>query len=56
MTTSEIMTIVVGLHISNNRDFKNFYLGEIVVAKVTTGNIHDTQPVTDVELSFMVIV
>ena len=27
MTTSEIMTIVVGFHMSHYRDFRNYYLG-----------------------------
>jgi hypothetical protein len=29
MTTSEIMTIVVGFHMSHYRDFKNYYLGHV---------------------------
>lgn len=29
MSPSEIMTIVIAFHMSNHRDFKNFYLGLI---------------------------
>tara|TARA_R110002167_G_scaffold91458_1_gene246009 strand:+ start:53278 stop:53655 length:378 start_codon:yes stop_codon:yes gene_type:complete len=29
LTTSEIMTIVVGFHMSHYRDFKNYYLGHV---------------------------
>ena len=29
MSTSEIMTIVVGFHMSHLRDFKNYYLGHV---------------------------
>ena len=31
MTTSELMTIVVGFHMSHYRDFKNYYLGYVSV-------------------------
>jgi hypothetical protein len=27
LTTSEVMTIVIGFHMSHYRDFKNYYLG-----------------------------
>lgn len=29
MSTSELMTIVIGFHMSHHRDFKNYYLGYI---------------------------
>jgi len=31
MTTSEVMTIVIGFHMSHYRDFKNYYLGYVSV-------------------------
>jgi hypothetical protein len=31
MTTSELMTIAVGFHVSHYRDFKNYYLGYVSV-------------------------
>jgi hypothetical protein len=32
LTTSKVMTIVIGFHMSHYRDFKNYYLGHVSVA------------------------
>ena len=37
MSMSEIMTIIIGFHMSHHRDFKNYYLGVLGIfpSKVT---------------------
>jgi hypothetical protein len=41
LTTSEVMTIVVGFHMSHYRDFKNYYLGYVsVVYKKEFPDLH----------------